>query len=427
VPTGSTIKGAYNPNGLIIENVEIGGVSSAIGPFQAINLTNCSNVVLRHLNISNVVDGGYGVGISSSSDDQSYDIFIENVIVSAATSDSTANGFVFDGKVTTMAIIRTAVLNGNIAYSFTNNVGAASGPGNVFGFRVGCDFSNQGIYIDGAIVDSVVTLATNFEIFDCHVHCDPPAGTTKPEFYFGQYATQFGAWGGQVKGAGGNGLEIAGTDFVWHGIQEVSENSKGNADLYDGILIDGTASNVEIQGYLGKSADSIGRQRYGVTIQPGATNIRVEGYLDDNQAGPFLNQSVDENIDIVNLSSLPRDHINRAVNGGFEIWQRGTTFAIPASTTMPVADRFHATTSALNGSTVSQAIPGLSNGSKYCLRFQRNGTQTGTGFLVLEQAYDAADIVPFHGERVSARVMVRGGANYSGGVCHADVRQACGG
>ena len=103
---------------------------------------------------------------------------------------------------------------------------------------------------------------------------------------------------------------------------------------------------------------------------------------------------------------------NGVLNGGMDIWQRGSSVAISAgSTSSYTADRwagYHAT----SDSTVSRQSSGISN-IQYCARVQRNSSGTSTGLIALEQSLETAESIRFTGQTVTLSFYARAGANYS--------------
>lgn len=108
---------------------------------------------------------------------------------------------------------------------------------------------------------------------------------------------------------------------------------------------------------------------------------------------------------------------NKVINGGFDVWQRGTSFALAASTSMTyVADRWATTTFANEACTFSrQATNDTTNlpNIQYCLRFQRNSGQTGTAGMPLSNAFETVNTIPLAGQTVTMSFYARKGANYS--------------
>ncbi len=97
-------------------------------------------------------------------------------------------------------------------------------------------------------------------------------------------------------------------------------------------------------------------------------------------------------------------------NPRMDLWQRGTSFAIPASTKTYTADRWVAYRAA-TGSTVSrQTGP---TGQSYGLRYQRDPGNTSTATMRIIQALPTANSLPMAGQAVSLRINLAAGANFS--------------
>jgi hypothetical protein len=102
---------------------------------------------------------------------------------------------------------------------------------------------------------------------------------------------------------------------------------------------------------------------------------------------------------------------NFVVNGGFDFWQRGTTFASPLPSY--TADRFAATASA-GGVTYSVSrVASFLTGSQYALRVQRAAGQTGTPTFFLGVGFETIDIIKLQGKTVTWSFYVQAGSNYS--------------
>jgi hypothetical protein len=111
---------------------------------------------------------------------------------------------------------------------------------------------------------------------------------------------------------------------------------------------------------------------------------------------------------------------NAALNGAMDIWQRGTSFSIAASTSASsstyLADRWQTFTNANQAITVSRQVTNDTTNLpfiQYCLRYQRNSGQTGTGILYLGQSFESVNSIPFAGRTVTFSFYARAGANYS--------------
>jgi len=111
---------------------------------------------------------------------------------------------------------------------------------------------------------------------------------------------------------------------------------------------------------------------------------------------------------------------NAVINGGMDIWQRGTSIAIAASTGYGSitfsADRWQTATNANQAITISrQSTNDTTNlpNIQYCARYQRNSGQTGTGALSLVTNFETSNSLRFAGRAVTFSFYARAGANYS--------------
>lgn len=112
---------------------------------------------------------------------------------------------------------------------------------------------------------------------------------------------------------------------------------------------------------------------------------------------------------------------NILVNGDMEVWQWGAggaaSIAIAASTTFGTVgsygpDRWTLGTQANQACTISQQA-GLTNGSRWCARVQRNNAQTGIGLQNFDSALDADMVAAIRGVPVTLSAVIRAGANWS--------------
>lgn len=101
-------------------------------------------------------------------------------------------------------------------------------------------------------------------------------------------------------------------------------------------------------------------------------------------------------------------------NGGFNVWQRGTTVSVSASSTAYTADRWYLTTGANEASTVTadtdletHVIPNSS------AKVTKTAGETGTAAMVFGYPLDSDEVYRMRGNRISFTCMARGGANWS--------------
>ena len=110
---------------------------------------------------------------------------------------------------------------------------------------------------------------------------------------------------------------------------------------------------------------------------------------------------------------------NAVINGGMDIWQRGTSVAIAASTSYTAgfsADRWDTGTGANQAITISRQVTGDTTNLpniQYAMRYQRNSGQTGVGGLSLANSFESSNSIPFAGKTVTLSYYARAGANYS--------------
>lgn len=103
--------------------------------------------------------------------------------------------------------------------------------------------------------------------------------------------------------------------------------------------------------------------------------------------------------------------LNLLFNGGFQVWQRGTSIALAASTTAYTSDRWLLSVGANVASTVAQEAGALS-GSYYC-RVQRNSGQTGTAVMYFSQSLTRDMSIGAAGNKITVQFTALCGANFS--------------
>jgi hypothetical protein len=108
---------------------------------------------------------------------------------------------------------------------------------------------------------------------------------------------------------------------------------------------------------------------------------------------------------------------NAVINGGFDIWQRGTTFASPTSVKVYTADRWSFWRGSLvAGGTVTRQVTNDTTNLpniQYCARVQRDSGNTGLQNLQLASDFETVNSIPYAGKTVTVSFYARKGANYS--------------
>lgn len=87
---------------------------------------------------------------------------------------------------------------------------------------------------------------------------------------------------------------------------------------------------------------------------------------------------------------------NRCINGGFDIWQNGTSFTVAASSVAYTADQWLIGNATAASASITQASPpsGFSVGNGYALSIAITGALSGSSFALIQrfEAHDLVDI-----------------------------------
>ncbi len=100
------------------------------------------------------------------------------------------------------------------------------------------------------------------------------------------------------------------------------------------------------------------------------------------------------------------------MNGSFEVWQRGSSVAVAATSTLYTADRWFLNTGGTQASTVAQAT-GLSNNSRFAAVVGRNNGQAGVTAMQFCYPLDTDEIIRLRGSKVTLSFLIKAGANWS--------------
>jgi hypothetical protein len=104
---------------------------------------------------------------------------------------------------------------------------------------------------------------------------------------------------------------------------------------------------------------------------------------------------------------------NVVINGGYDIWQRGTT--ITCSSTAYGADRWNAFRGVAGGTVTRQVTGDTTNlpNIQYCARVSRDSANTSTSALGVFYSAETSDSIRFVGQTATLSFYARKGANYS--------------
>jgi hypothetical protein len=113
------------------------------------------------------------------------------------------------------------------------------------------------------------------------------------------------------------------------------------------------------------------------------------------------------------INSLQAAGKNGIINGGFDIWQRGTS--ITMSSTAYTADRWNGYRSVAGGTVTRQATGDTTNlpNIQYCARVSRDSGNTATTSLYFGQSVETSNAIPYAGKAITFSFYARKGANYS--------------
>jgi len=104
---------------------------------------------------------------------------------------------------------------------------------------------------------------------------------------------------------------------------------------------------------------------------------------------------------------------NRLINSCFNIWQRGTSFAVAGTTAVYGPDRFFANSNGAQACTLSRQTLSLGL-NQYGVRLQRNAGVTGVHPMHFRQIIEGATAMQLRGQTCTLTATVTLGANFSG-------------
>lgn len=124
-------------------------------------------------------------------------------------------------------------------------------------------------------------------------------------------------------------------------------------------------------------------------------------------------------ISAASLTNVPKDvtvggRKNLIINGGMDVWQRGTSFS-HTNGKVYTADRFwfnpQSNASTYSRQAVTSPIAGMA--SQYCLRSQRNSGGSSTGLTYFSTDLESSNAYACRGRKLTLSFYARKGADYS--------------
>jgi hypothetical protein len=106
---------------------------------------------------------------------------------------------------------------------------------------------------------------------------------------------------------------------------------------------------------------------------------------------------------------------NPFLNSAMQVWQRGTSFALAASTSTYTADRWKCRRNATGATISRQATNDTTNLPfiQYALRAQRDSGNATTDLIQVTQSFENVNSIPYAGKTLTISFYARAGANYS--------------
>jgi hypothetical protein len=105
---------------------------------------------------------------------------------------------------------------------------------------------------------------------------------------------------------------------------------------------------------------------------------------------------------------------NLIINGGFDHWQRGTTFSSITSGTYSADRWWYGNSGASNYTVTRRTLSDLPN-FQYSVRLQRASGNTQTASQYFANVFETVNSIPYAGKTVTLSYYAKVGANYSGG------------
>jgi hypothetical protein len=106
--------------------------------------------------------------------------------------------------------------------------------------------------------------------------------------------------------------------------------------------------------------------------------------------------------------------VNPVINGGMDIWQRGTTGFNPNGLVY-TADRWQSYSPAIPRTISRQTVSDSTNlpNIQYAIRLQRTAGNTATDYIAIANSFESVNSIPFANKTVTLSFYARAGANYS--------------
>ena len=113
---------------------------------------------------------------------------------------------------------------------------------------------------------------------------------------------------------------------------------------------------------------------------------------------------------------------NYLINGGFDFWQRGTSYSMTASWAYGAPDRWGIQQYPTGGACTLSRSTDVPGGAIYSLKMQRTASSTNTSSMGIMQCVESSNAILLQGKTVTLSFWAKAGANFSGGSLNAKIQ-----
>lgn len=113
---------------------------------------------------------------------------------------------------------------------------------------------------------------------------------------------------------------------------------------------------------------------------------------------------------------------NYIINGGFDFWQRATSYSMTSSWAYGAPDRWGMQQYPTGGACTVSRSPDVPTGAVYSLKMQRTASSTNTSSMGIMQCIESSNAILLQGKTVTLSFWAKAGANFSGGSINAKIQ-----
>jgi len=163
----------------------------------------------------------------------------------------------------------------------------------------------------------------------------------------------------------------------------------------------------------------LGFSAFTQTLAPAANAAAFRSLIGAQAAGSYAASGANGDItSMTALASMNGGQLagfrNFIINGGFDVWQRGTTYSLATSAVVGSADRWAVQGGAAAGIFNRDTSVSAGSGFTYNAKMGRNNGSSSTTQILALQALETINSVPLAGKTVTLSFLAKRGANFSG-------------